>query len=496
MSRTSESGLGLFERYLSFWVVLCIVVGVAVGKLVPAFPDTISEWEYARVSIPVAILIWVMIYPMMVKVDFGSIVGAVKQPKGLTITWVTNWAIKPFTMYLFAYVFFFMVFSSFISEGNKEEYLAGAVLLGAAPCTAMVFVWSHLSKGDPGYTLVQVATNDLIILIAFVPIVSVLLGVGGLEVPYDTLILSVVLFVVVPLTAGYLTRSWAITSKGEKWLEDTFFHWTKDITVVGLLLTLVIIFSFQGDTILEHPADILLIAIPLSIQTYVIFFIAYLWARYWRLSHSIATPASMIGASNFFELAVAVAISLYGLESGAALVTVVGVLVEVPIMLSLVAIANRTRGWFPVPDTVKKDDGGFRMTKKTVLFICTHNSARSQMAEGILRHLYGSSYKVYSAGTEATEVSPFAIMALEEMGIDASSHTSKKLDRFLDTELDYVVTVCDNANEACPIFPGGKERIHKSFRDPSAVGGGEEEVLKVFRQVRDEIQKWIVEFFG
>ena len=348
MSKASESGLGLFERYLSFWVALCIIVGVAIGKLIPAFPDTISEWEYARVSIPVAVLIWVMIYPMMVKVDFGSIAKSVKQPKGLVITWTTNWLIQPFTMYLFAYFFFFMVFSSFISEGNKEEYLAGAVLLGATPCTAMVFVWSHLSKGDPGYTLVQVATNDLIILLAFVPTVSFLLGVSGLAVPYDTLVLSVVLFVVIPLTAGYFTRSWIVANKGEKWLEDVFFHWTKDITVVGLLLTLVIIFSFQGDTILEHPADILLIAIPLSIQTYFIFFLAYSWARYWRLSHSIAAPASMIGASNFFELAVAVTISLYGLESGATLVTVVGVLVEVPIMLSLVAIANRTRGWFPV----------------------------------------------------------------------------------------------------------------------------------------------------
>jgi len=346
MEQETGSGLGIFERYLSLWVAACIIVGVAIGEFLPTFPDTISQWEYASVSIPVAVLIWVMIYPMMVKVDFTSIVGAVKQPRGLAVTWVTNWLIKPFTMYLFAYLFFFIVFAGFISEGNREEYLAGAVLLGAAPCTAMVFVWSHLSKGDPGYTLVQVATNDLIILAAFVPIVSFLLGVGvRVEVPYDTLVLSVVLFVVVPLTAGYLTRSWTLKNKGEKWLEDSFFHWTKDLTVVGLLLTLVIIFSFQGETILAHPADILLIAVPLSIQTYFIFFIAYSWARYWRLSHAIAAPASMIGASNFFELAVAVAISLYGLESGAALVTVVGVLVEVPIMLSLVAIANRTRGW-------------------------------------------------------------------------------------------------------------------------------------------------------
>jgi len=347
MSKNDEASIGFFAKYLSLWVALCIVVGVGMGKLVPAFPDTISQWEYANVSLPVAVLIWIMIYPMMVKVDFGSIVSAVKQPRGLTVTWVTNWLIKPFTMYLIAYLFFFIIFGELISDDNKEQYLAGAVLLGAAPCTAMVFVWSHLTKGDAGYTLVQVATNDLIILVAFVPIVSVLLGVGGLEVPYDTLILSVVLFVVVPLTAGYLTRSWAIRNKGEKWLNEVFLHGTKDITVVGLLLTLVILFSFQGDTILEHPGDIFLIAIPLSIQTYFIFFVAYSWARYWKLPHSVAAPAGMIGASNFFELAVAVAISLYGLSSGAALATVVGVLVEVPIMLSLVSFANRTKGWFP-----------------------------------------------------------------------------------------------------------------------------------------------------
>ena len=284
---------------------------------------------------------------MMVKVDFSRIALSVKKPRGLTITWTTNWLIKPFSMYLIAYLFFFVIFSGQISDDRKDEYLAGAVLLGAAPCTAMVFVWSYLTRGDPGYTLVQVATNDLIILVAFVPIVSFLLGVGGIEVPYDTLIFSVILFVVIPLTAGYLTRSWAVKRKGEDWLEKVFLHSTKDITIVGLLLTLIIIFSFQGDIILNNPWDIVLIMIPLSLQTYLIFTFAYLWARTWKLPHTIAAPVGMIGASNFFELAVAVSISLYGLSSGATLVTVVGVLVEVPIMLSLVSFANRTRSWFP-----------------------------------------------------------------------------------------------------------------------------------------------------
>lgn len=346
-SDSSKKGIGFFEEFLTLWVLICIVIGIAIGEWFTAFPDTISEWEYANVSIPVAILIWIMIYPMMVKVDFASIAHSVKRPKGLTITWITNWLIKPFSMYLIAYLFFFKIFSGQISDDLKDEYLAGAVLLGAAPCTAMVFVWSYLTRGDPGYTLVQVATNDLIILIAFVPIVSLLLGVGGLEVPYDTLVFSVILFVVIPLTAGYMTRSWAVKNRGEKWLEKVFLHYSKDVTIIGLLLTLIIIFSFQGDTILDNPGDIALIAIPLSIQTYLVFSIAYLWARIWRLPHTIAAPAGMIGASNFFELAVAVAISVYGLSSGATLVTVVGVLVEVPIMLSLVSFANRTRSWFP-----------------------------------------------------------------------------------------------------------------------------------------------------
>lgn len=341
-----DQGLNFFGRYLTVWVALCIVVGVAIGQWVPVIPNTLSKFEYAQVSIPVALLIWLMIYPMMLKIDFHSIVQATKKPKGLTVTCVTNWLIKPFTMYLIAAFFFKIVFRAWIPANLASDYLAGAVLLGAAPCTAMVFVWSHLTKGDPAYTLVQVAVNDLILLVAFTPIVAFLLGVSDVAVPYDTLFISVFLFVVIPLAAGFITRNHVVKAKGVTYFEDVFLKKFDNITVVGLLLTLIIIFSFQGDVILNNPLHIGLIAIPLTIQTFFIFTIAYGWAKVWRLPHNIAAPASMIGASNFFELAVAVAISLFGLNSGATLATVVGVLVEVPVMLALVKIANETRAWF------------------------------------------------------------------------------------------------------------------------------------------------------
>lgn len=338
--------MDLFGRYLTLWVGLCIVVGVLIGKWIPVFPAFLSRFEYANVSIPVALLIWLMIYPMMLKIDFSSIVEATKKPKGLTITCVTNWLIKPFTMYLIAAFFLKIVFKAFISPELANEYLAGAVLLGAAPCTAMVFVWSHLTKGDPAYTVVQVAVNDLILLFAFTPIVAFLLGVSNVMVPYKTLFLSVVLFVVIPLVGGYLSRKYIIKHKGIEYFQTVFLKKFDQTTIIGLLLTLIIIFSFQGETILNNPVHILLIAIPLIIQTFFIFGIAYFWAKAWKLKHSIAAPAAMIGASNFFELAVAVAISLFGLESGATLATVVGVLVEVPVMLTLVKIANSTTHWF------------------------------------------------------------------------------------------------------------------------------------------------------
>jgi arsenite transporter len=345
--KQEKKSIGFFERYLTLWVALCIFVGVAIGQFVPAFPKTLSKFEYAQVSIPVAILIWLMIYPMMLKVDFSSIVKATKKPKGLTITCVTNWLIKPFTMYLIAAFFFKVVFKQWISPELATDYLAGAVLLGAAPCTAMVFVWSYLTDGDAAYTVVQVAINDLIILFAFTPIVAFLLGVSDVSVPYSTLFISVILFVVIPLAGGYLSRTYIIKNKGMDYFQNVFLKKFDHVTIAGLLLTLIIIFSFQGDIILSNPVHIALIAVPLIIQTFLIFIIAYGWAKVWKLPYNIAAPGAMIGASNFFELAVAVAIALFGLKSGAALATVVGVLVEVPVMLALVKIANNSRGWFP-----------------------------------------------------------------------------------------------------------------------------------------------------
>lgn len=347
MRNENTSGINFFQRYLTLWVAICMVVGILIGKFIPGIPTFLDQFEYANVSIPTAILIWVMIYPMMMKVDFQSIKDVRKNPKGLYVTWITNWLIKPFTMFGIASFFFYVVFKNLISPDLAKQYLAGAVLLGAAPCTAMVFVWSHLTKGNPAYTVVQVATNDLIILIAFIPIVKFLLGVGNISVPWDTLILSVVLFVVIPLAAGVLTRMNITKKKGLNYFETQFLPKFDNATTVGLLLMLVLIFSFQGNVILNNPLHIILIAIPLTIQTFMIFFIAYFASKTLKLSHDIAAPAGMIGASNFFELAVAVAIALFGMESPAALATTVGVLTEVPIMLLLVKFANKTPHWFP-----------------------------------------------------------------------------------------------------------------------------------------------------
>ena len=342
----SKSPLTFFQKYLSLWVILCMVAGIAIGQFLPIIPSFLSRFEYAHVSLPMALLIWLMIYPMMMKVDFKSIIDVRKNPKGLFVTWVVNWLIKPFTMYGIAYLFFFVVFRPFLTAQNASGYLAGAILLGAAPCTAMVFVWSSLTKGNPAYTVVQVATNDLIILVAFAPIVKLLLGVSQVSVPWTTLILSVVLFVVIPLAGGILTRFAVSKRKGAAYFNEVFVHRFDSVTTIGLLLTLVILFAFQGQSILAHPVDIVLIAVPLVLQTFLIFFIAYVASFLLKLPFDIAAPAGMIGASNFFELAVAVAVSLFGTESPAALATTVGVLTEVPVMLLLVNIANRTRRYF------------------------------------------------------------------------------------------------------------------------------------------------------
>lgn len=341
--------MGTFEKYLTIWVLACIAIGIGVGF---AFDDNIhylSDWNISTVNVPVAILVWLMIYPMMVQIDFTSIKYVSRNWKGLGLTVVVNWLIKPFTMAFFGWIFFYNLYGAWISPENAEEYLAGAILLGAAPCTAMVFVWSYLTKGDANYTLVQVSVNDLILLVAFIPIVAGLFSLFGIKIqgevgiPYDALVTSVVVFVVIPLITGYFTNRLLIKTKGEQWFKEKFLVFLKPISIIALLTTLILLFAFQGTKIVEQPFDILLIAVPLTIQTYVIFFIAWFGGRYLKLNHAICAPAAMIGASNFFELAVAVAIALFGLNSGAALATVVGVLIEVPVMLSLVALANRWR---------------------------------------------------------------------------------------------------------------------------------------------------------
>jgi ACR3 family arsenite transporter len=333
--------IGFFEKYLTLWVALCIAAGIVIGNFAGDSVAVLSKMEVFRVNIPVAILVWLMIYPMMLQVDFSSIKNVGKRPKGLILTLVVNWLIKPFTMAFFAWIFFSRIYAAFIAPELAGEYIAGAILLGAAPCTAMVFVWSYLTDGDPNYTLVQVSVNDLIILVAFVPIVGLLLDITDVQVPYDTLVSSVLIFVVIPLLAGYVTHKISIRRKGKEWFEKSFLPGFKPVSIIALLLTLVLLFAFQGNTITENPVIILLVAVPLIIQTYFIFFITWFVGRKLKLSHAICSPAAMIGASNFFELAVAVAIALFGLQSPAALVTVVGVLVEVPVMLSLVALANR-----------------------------------------------------------------------------------------------------------------------------------------------------------
>jgi len=335
--------MGKFEKYLSLWVLLAILIGIILGRL---FGDSIaflSELEVSKVNIPVAILVWMMIYPMMVQIDFSSLKHVTKNSKGIGLTLVINWLVKPFTMAFFAWLFLDQIFQAYLSPEDAEQYIAGAIILGAAPCTAMVFVWSYLTKGNANYTLVQVSLNDLTLLVLFIPLVKLLLDVTSVKIPYDTLLYSVLIFVVIPLSAGYISNRYLIKKRGLAWFNAVFLPKLKPVSIIALITTLVLLFAFQGDTIINKPFDILLIAVPLIIQTYFIFFITWFIGRYIKLKHSVCAPSAMIGASNFFELAVAVAISLFGLNSGASLATVVGILIEVPVMLSLVAIANKWR---------------------------------------------------------------------------------------------------------------------------------------------------------
>ncbi len=344
----AASPLGTFERYLSLWVLLAILMGLGLGLAAPDAVGALAELEYASVNLVVAVLIWAMIFPMMVGVNFASVKDIGRKPKGLVITLVVNWLVKPFTMAALAVLFFDYLYAGLISGSDADQYIAGLIILGAAPCTAMVFVWSQLTRGDPAYTLVQVSVNDLVMIVAFAPIVALLLGVTDIVVPWETLLLSVVLYVVIPLAAGAFARQQVIRSnKGDEAAVDAFTGRLKPWSIIGLLATVVLLFAFQAETIIAEPLLIVLIAIPIIIQSYGIFAVAYAAAKAWKVPHNIAAPCALIGTSNFFELAVAVAIGLFGLTSGAALATVVGVLVEVPVMLSLVAIANRTRDRFP-----------------------------------------------------------------------------------------------------------------------------------------------------
>ncbi|SMC71327.1 ACR3 family arsenite efflux transporter [Papillibacter cinnamivorans] len=357
MEKEKSAGIGFFEKYLTLWVVLCMGAGVLIGKYLPAFPAALEKVQYAGQNIPIAVLIWIMIYPMMMKIDFQSIKNVRRNPLGLLISTGSSWLIKPFLMLGLASLFFYVVFQSFIPAELARSYVTGAVLLGVAPCTAMVFVWSNLSHGDPAHTLVQVSINDLLIIVLFVPLTSFLLGVNQVQIPWDTLFFSIILFVVIPLAAGALTRVIMIRRKGLEYFNSKFVPKFDGTTTSGLLLTLIIIFTFQGRTILENPFYVVLIAVPLVLQNVISASFAYTICRWVKLPHSIAAPASLIAASDFFELSVAVAISLFGPDSPVVLACTVGVLTEVPVMLILVRFINKTKGWFPSPDAALKSEG-------------------------------------------------------------------------------------------------------------------------------------------
>lgn len=346
---TEKKRMQFFERYLSIWVLLCMLAGVALGKLMPETIHRISELEFvsgSHVNAPIAVLIWLMIYPMMLKIDFAGIKGVAKRPKGLLITLFVNWLVKPFSMALLAWFFFKVVFSSLVSPDEAQQYTAGLIILAAAPCTAMVFVWSYLTDGDPAYTLAQVAINDLIMLVAFAPIVMFLLGVADVIIPSKVLITSVVVFIVIPLVAGFLSRHFLIKAKGEEWFNHNFLARFHPVTIIALLATLTLIFAFQAENITSRWVAVILIAIPILLQVYFNSSLVYGLMRLFKVPHNVASPGALIGASNFFELAVAVAITLFGPTSGAALATVVGVLVEVPVMLSVCRICNQSSGWY------------------------------------------------------------------------------------------------------------------------------------------------------
>jgi len=487
--------LTFFERYLSLWVFLCMVAGVALGNLFPDVTAHLSRMQFgqgSQVNIPIGVLLWLMIYPMMLKVDFGAIGGIARKPKGLAVTLLVNWVVKPFSMAFLAWLFMQHVFAAWIEPETAKNYTAGLIILAAAPCTAMVFVWSYLTHGDPVYTLVQVAVNDLIMLIAFAPIVMLLCGVAHVVVPAKVLITSVVVFIVIPLAAGWLTRTTLLKSHGQEWFEKIFLPKFQPVMIGALLLTLVLIFAFQSRNLTSRWLAVALLAVPIVIQVYFNSGLTYLLMRKLRVEHDVAAPGSLIGASNFFELAVAVAITLFGVDSPAALATVVGVLVEVPVMLSVCEVCNRSRGWY--------NDKLHTAMKKKVLFICVHNSARSQMAEAFLKAKCGDVFEAHSAGLEPGTLNPAVVEAMGEIGMDISGNRTKAVfDMFKSGKLfSYVITVCDvTSAERCPIFPGVTKRLHWSFSDPSGFRGTPEETLARTREVRDaikaRIESWCAE---
>jgi ACR3 family arsenite transporter len=350
---SQKKRLNVFERYLSLWVVLCMGVGIALGKLLPGLTDGIRRLEFgegSQINVTIAVLIWLMVYPMMLKIDFGSVVAVRERPKGILVTLFVNWLVKPFSMAAIGYLFFRVLFQPWIGAELANQYVAGSIILAAAPCTAMVFVWSYLTDGDPAYTLVQVSVNDLLMLVLFAPIVGLLVtGASTLTVPFKVLLLSVVVFIVIPLLLGVVSRVALLRLKGADWFEKRFLPAFHPVTVLALLATLILIFAFQADNLTSRFFHVILIAIPLLIQVYFNSGLTYGLMKWFKVPHNVAAPGALIGASNFFELAVATAIALFGAESGAALATVVGVLVEVPVMLSVCSFCNRTRHWFPAP---------------------------------------------------------------------------------------------------------------------------------------------------
>lgn len=467
----SGKRMGLFERYLSVWVLACMIVGVCLGRFFPAAVHALRDIEFvagSQVNAPIAVLIWLMIVPMMMRVDFASVKNVGRQPRGLAVTMAVNWLIKPFSMALIGWVFFRHVFGFWIGAAEADQYIAGVIILAAAPCTAMVFVWSYLTDGDPAYTLVQVALNDLLMLVLFAPIVKLLVsGAADLVVPFKVLLVSVAVFIVIPLAAGSGIRSWLIRRRGRDWFEQNFLPCLAPLTVGALLCTLVLIFAFQAENIMGKSFHVFLIAVPILIQVYLNASIAYGLMRAARVPYSVAAPGALIGASNFFELAVAVAITLFGPESGAALATVVGVLVEVPVMLSVCGVCNRTRHWFDGP--------------ATVIFACVHNAGRSQMAAAFFNmHADPAKARAISAGTNPGErVHPEVVEAMREVGIDLSKSKPQHLMAELAADARLLITM--GCGATCPVVPGLK-RDDWPLEDPKGKPVGR------VREIRDDIR--------